>query len=305
MGRLNHLTLDQLHNQLEQTEGNIPTQRVLAAIGRTQGDTLTELATRHNVVEKTIRNWLDRFRDQPLDKAPYDGDRPGRPPKLDGRQRKAFLNDLQASPKQAGYDRESWFPELAHRHLQDAYGMECSLRHVYRLMDEAGLVYRSARPQHYKADPERAETFRETVQKKTQSMSDDWTFVAVDQSSKYLGTVQRRGWYEAGSRPRRRVWNARTKVTTLGAITEEGEQLFFGLEESRTAEHGVALLKAWVAEFGDKLVVLLDRAPYFYARDVWAFVSGERQVQTVEGTEVACVQGTGWRCGIFRRIRRS
>lgn len=44
MGRLDHLTLDELHDQLERTSGNVPTQRVLAAIGRKQGATLDELA---------------------------------------------------------------------------------------------------------------------------------------------------------------------------------------------------------------------------------------------------------------------
>jgi transposase len=165
MGRLDHLTLDDLRELLARTEGNKPTQRVLAAIGRKQGDTLHELAARHDVVEKTIRNWLDRFTNQPLEQAPYDATRSGRPPKLSGREREAFLQDLRASPREAGYDRESWFPELAHRHLEDEYGVTYSLRHVYRLMDEAGLVYRSARPRHYRADPEQAEEFRDTVQK--------------------------------------------------------------------------------------------------------------------------------------------
>jgi hypothetical protein len=124
-------------------------------------------------------------------------------------------------------------------------------------------------------------------------MGDDWTFVAVDQSSKYVGQVARRGWYQTGSEPRRRVWNARKKVTTLGAITDAGERLFFALDEYLTADHGVALLRALVEEFDDKLVVLLDRAPYFYAKDVWEFVSGQREIEHVEETDVARVRGEG------------
>jgi uncharacterized FAD-dependent dehydrogenase len=61
MGRLDDITLEDLQNQLEQTEGKVPTERVLAAIGRKQGDTLQTLADRHNVWKKTIQNWLDRF----------------------------------------------------------------------------------------------------------------------------------------------------------------------------------------------------------------------------------------------------
>jgi hypothetical protein len=61
MGRLDDITLKELHEVREQTEGGVPQERVLAAIGRKQGDTLERLAERHDVVEKTIRNWLDRF----------------------------------------------------------------------------------------------------------------------------------------------------------------------------------------------------------------------------------------------------
>ena len=165
MGRLDHLTVDELHEQLKRTKGNVPTQRVLAAIGRKQGATLSELAERHTVAEKTIRNWLDRFTDRPLDEAPYDEDRSGRPAKLSDEEKAAFLTDLQESPEELGYDRHAWYPVLAHHHLAEEYGVEYSLRHIYRLLEEAGLTYRSARPRHYRADPAAEAEFRDTVQK--------------------------------------------------------------------------------------------------------------------------------------------
>ena len=62
MGRLDDITLEELHDLREQTEGEIPLERVLAAIGRKQGDELDTLAERHGVVEKTIRIYADRSR---------------------------------------------------------------------------------------------------------------------------------------------------------------------------------------------------------------------------------------------------
>jgi len=79
MRRLENITLEELQKLRDQTDGEIPRERVLAAIGRKQGDSLRTLAERHGVVEKSIRNWLDRFADQPLEQAPYDEPRPGRP----------------------------------------------------------------------------------------------------------------------------------------------------------------------------------------------------------------------------------
>ncbi len=121
-------------------------------------------------------------------------------------------------------------------------------------------------------------------------LREGWTFVAVDQSSKYVGTIDRRGWYPIGSDPRRPVWNARTKVTTLGAVTHDGESLYLSTEEYLTAEHGIKLLRALVEEFGEKLIVILDRARYFYAKDLWEFVSGERSVEYVDDTSITCVR---------------
>jgi len=121
-------------------------------------------------------------------------------------------------------------------------------------------------------------------------LQEGWTFVAVDQSSKYVGTVDQRGWYPAGSDPRRPVWNARTNVTTLGAVTHDGESLYLSTEEYLTAEHGIEFLEALVEEFGEKLIVFLDRARYFYAKDLWEFVSGQRSVEYLDDTSIACVR---------------
>lgn len=166
MGRLDHITIDELHAQLDKTGGKVPVQRVLAAIGRKQGATLGELAERHNVVEKTIRNWLDRFAEHSMEDAPYDEPRSGRPSKLTAEQKEEFFADLHKSPEECGYDRQVWFPLLAYQHLEDKFEAEYSVRHVYRLMHEAGLSWRTARPRHYEADPEAEAELQETVKKK-------------------------------------------------------------------------------------------------------------------------------------------
>lgn len=51
MSRLNDITLEELHEVREQTEGRKPGEQVLAAIGHNQGDQIDPLAERHGVVE--------------------------------------------------------------------------------------------------------------------------------------------------------------------------------------------------------------------------------------------------------------
>ena len=165
MSRLDGITLEELQELREQTEGEIPRERVLAAIGRKQGDELDRLAERHGVVEKTIRNWLDRFAREPIEQAPYDDDRPGRPSKLDAEQREQLFEQLQQPPTELGYEQQAWSSTLLIDHVKDEYDVEYSKGHARKLMSKAELSYRTARPRNHEADPEKEAEFQETVEK--------------------------------------------------------------------------------------------------------------------------------------------
>jgi hypothetical protein len=87
------------------------------------------------------------------------------------------------------------------------------------------------------------------------------------------------------------VSGSRHGVTILGAISHEGESFYTWSEETLTAAHGIQLLQAIQEEFGEKVIVLLDRAPYFYAKDLWEFVGGDRATETIGETSVERVIG--------------
>lgn len=154
MARLPDVSTADLHQQLDVIDEKVPAQRVLAAIAYKQGESVGQLADRHAVTRQTIRNWLDRFREQPIHRAPFDDDRSGRPAKLGDAEREQFFDDLQSSPEAAGYDREVWVPVLAADHLESTYGVSYSLRHVRRLMHEASLSWQTGRLRHTDTDPE-------------------------------------------------------------------------------------------------------------------------------------------------------
>jgi len=165
MGRLDDISLEELHELREQTEGEIPRERVLAAIGRKQGDEIETLAQRHGVVEKTIRNWLDRFAEEPIEQAPYDDPKPGRPSKLAEHEREELFEHLQKPPTELGYDQQAWSTKLLLHHIKDKYGIEYSGGHARKLMGKAELSWRTARPRNHEADPQKEAEFQETVQK--------------------------------------------------------------------------------------------------------------------------------------------
>ena len=122
---------------------------------------------------------------------------------------------------------------------------------------------------------------RDSRKKRQELIKDDKTIVVVDQFSKYVETVRQRGWHPIGSNPTVEVLKPYEKVTVLGAVTDDGDSFYCWTEESLTADHGVQLLEALVEEFGEDLVVFLDRARYFYAKDLWEHVSRKRETETV------------------------
>ena len=80
-------------------------------------------------------------------------------------------------------------------------------------------------------------------------------------------------------------------MTVLGAVTNDGDSFYCWTEENLTSQQGIWLLGALQKRFGEDLVVFLDRAGYFYNRDLWEHVSGKRATETVGDSSVACVRG--------------
>jgi transposase len=198
---LDGISLAALVDPKEETDGEIPRERLLAAIGRKQGDTLDRLAERHGVVEKTIRNWLDRFDQLPLADAPYDDHRPGRPPKVSIEQLSQVFDEFQQPPTDLGSDRQAWTTALAAHHIQTAYDVEYTRRHVRDLLTGAGLSWQTARQRHVDADGTLEDAFQTTVQKRGEVTADDRAVVVVDQFTKRIGSLNRHGWSVAGSNP--------------------------------------------------------------------------------------------------------
>lgn len=74
-------------------------------------------------------------------------------------------------------------------------------------------------------------------------------------------------------------------------MTHDGNSLYLSTEEYLTADHAIQLVEALKQEFGEKLIVLLDQASYFYARDLWEHVSGTQSIDTVDDTSIKCAEG--------------
>jgi len=81
-----------------------------------------------------------------------------------------------------------------------------------------------------------------------------------------IKTEQKRAWFRVNSRPRLPVSGGRASINLLGAVTDDGDRFISFVEGSFTGKVAAHFLQALQEEFGEKLVVVLDNAPYFIAK---------------------------------------
>lgn len=165
-GKLSDTETEDLVDQLaEQPDEGQAVMRLVAAREYKAGLSPAQIEDKYGWSEGTVYHWLGYFEERGDDAALVDKPRSGRPRKLTDEQYEQFIDELQESPQEFGYDHQAWFPLLAHHYLRSEYDVEYSLRHIRRLLNEAELSWRTARPRHHKADPEEEVEFQETVEK--------------------------------------------------------------------------------------------------------------------------------------------
>lgn len=141
MARLEEIAVEDLEAALVEIDGYREVQRLLAAIIYKRGPSVPMLARWLDKREATIYEWFNRLEAEPIRDAVRDDPRPGRPSKLTESERAQFEAALREPPEAAGYDAPAWTPKLARTYLRDEFGTEYTLRHVRRMLRDAGLTW--------------------------------------------------------------------------------------------------------------------------------------------------------------------
>jgi len=170
-GKIAEITLEELQKKLAETDDDgKAVKRLMTAIAYKQGQSPAEIEETYGISKKNVYIWLDRFETRGLDDALYDESKPGRPSKLSGEEFTELEAVLQKSPDDAGYeDIQAWSPKFVQHWLKTHFDVEYTRRHIRRLMEEACLSCRTARPKHYEVDPEEVAEFQETYKKSDDS----------------------------------------------------------------------------------------------------------------------------------------
>jgi len=169
--KISDISIEELQKKLAGVDDDAKAvKRLMAAIAYKHGKSPADIEETYGISKKNVYQWLDRFEERDLDDALYDKPKPGRPPKLSDEQREKLHHILEKPPEDAGYDGiQAWTPQFVQHWLKTHFEVEYSLRHFRRLMDDAGLSWRTARPEHYEADPEDVAEFQETFKKSDQN----------------------------------------------------------------------------------------------------------------------------------------
>lgn len=178
MVNLDTVSVEDLRQVLAEVEGKKPTQRVMAAINYLEEDgaTMDEIAQRYGYTAGWLSRWLTRFErleSEPFEAVVYDEDRSGRPSALSEQEKQQFKEIVHEPPENVGLDAPAWSVPLARNYLKIEYGVEYSNRHVRRLLREAGLSWKTARPEFYKSDKRAQDAWTEGFKKSATTWTTD------------------------------------------------------------------------------------------------------------------------------------
>jgi transposase len=110
---------------------------------------------------RAVVNWVQRFEAEGL-AGLSEGERSGRPSRLDARQLARVQAALRASPTEFGLPTQMWDGPTLSAFLRQDLGVKLKVRQCQRLFRQLGFRLRKPRPQVAQADPELQATHKKT-----------------------------------------------------------------------------------------------------------------------------------------------
>jgi transposase len=126
-----------------------------------EGLTCPEVAALLGDSRRTVEYWVRRFEAQGL-AGLREGERPGRPRRLNPGQRNDVSAALRLPPGQYGLSGNLWDGKLLATYLQQRHRVSLGVRQCQRLFRQLGFRLRKPRPAIAHADPQRQKAFKKT-----------------------------------------------------------------------------------------------------------------------------------------------
>ena len=110
---------------------------------------------------RTIQRWVKRFESRGFSGL-QEGERLGRPGKLNEGQWEVIGRELRRNPRELGYPQSLWDGKLLAHHLAKGYGVDLGVRQCQRMFNQLGFRLRKPRPVIAQADPEAQKAYKKT-----------------------------------------------------------------------------------------------------------------------------------------------
>ena len=150
-----------LQDEIARSEESRSEHRLHGVLLSAQGVSCYRIADWLGQHPTTVERWVRHFEARGFSGL-REGERPGRPRRLDEATWQKLEQDLRAQPRDLGHTQNLWDGKLLSHHLRQSYGVELGVRQCQRLFRALGFRRRKPRPLIAHADPEAQRAFKTT-----------------------------------------------------------------------------------------------------------------------------------------------
>jgi transposase len=150
-----------LQDEIRRSEESRYDHRLHGVLLVAQGMTCPEVSRLLGDAPRSVEYWVQRFESRGL-AGLQEGERSGRPARLDERQLAEIGRVLRQNPRHVGMTTNIWDGKTLSAWLERHYGKELGVRQCQRLFRQLGFRLRKPRPEVASADPELKRTHKKT-----------------------------------------------------------------------------------------------------------------------------------------------
>lgn len=144
-----------------------PKMRLLAAMLRKEGKSISDISFSLQKPRMTISDWLRRFSKEDISKSIYDIRQSGKPPKLNKKQQNKLDQILSLTPDKQGIPFKIWTTSLVQYIIKEKFGIHFKPRNVRYIVDKLGFSFIKPRQKHKKANKKLQEEFKKKLKQKS------------------------------------------------------------------------------------------------------------------------------------------
>ena len=230
--------------------------------------------------ENTISTWLNAYESMGF-LGLYDGDIPGRPPKLDKDQHGQIAAWLDDSPRKEGYQQSNWTLKLVNHHLLQEFGMRFSLSRIWEIVHGQGFTL--IRPRHKTIVPtkeEIAETNIKTFYYLAKARLGELRLFYLDETLATMWSTLSYVWARKGTHPEIPMADDHGRVYVFSAADPLSGKVHYRIAPTPHKEDVLPFLEQMRSRYPfDRLVFRLDNYPSHKAHIVTQFAEEDGNMQ--------------------------